>query len=128
MLRLYSFYAGPHPISQRGGNSLSEMEDAAMTKRLGLPLLVVMLALIFAAPAAHAAVRFGVTVGPTWYAPPPYYTYQQPYPYDYYAYPAPVYGGYYGYYGNGHRDHRYREHARHEWREHGRHEHDRYRR
>jgi hypothetical protein len=83
-----------------------------MLKKLSLPLLVLLAALLLIpTPQAAAAVRFGVFIGGPVYARPiyprPYYV--DPYPYAY----APAYVSPYSY-GRGH----WRGHRRHEWREH----------
>jgi len=76
-----------------------------MLKRVGLPMLVLLAALLlFSTRPAQAATRFGVYVGPSYpayVAPAPVYAYPYGYPY---AYP---YGyNYYGY-GYGYRSYSY---------------------
>ena len=90
-----------------------------MLKRTGLAMLTLLAVLALAnPPAAHAAVRFGVTVGPQY--PYPVAPYSYAYPYGYYPdYPYPYYGYPYGYgypsgglgfYWGGHHDDRYYGH------------------
>jgi hypothetical protein len=99
-----------------------------MLKRIGLPLLVLLVVLVFAAPRqAQAGVRFGVYVGPSYprYVAPvypyPYYSapyayspyYSTPYSYGYPAYSYPSFGFTFG--GRDRDRWRYdRDHWRHE--------------
>ena len=90
-----------------------------MLKRTGLAMLALLAVLVLAnPPAAHAAVRFGVAVGPRYAYPVAPYAYG--YPYGYYPYAYPYYGyPYYSYpyaygypgglnfYFGGHREYRY---------------------
>jgi len=63
-----------------------------MFKKIGIPIFVALAFMALLAPAhANAGVRFGITVGPPVYYPPPYvYSYSYPYPYAY-GYPYPSY-------------------------------------
>ena len=97
-----------------------------MLKKIGIPLLGVVAALILLMPGnVQAGPRFGigVTVGPPAYTycdpyygcgPYPYYSYAPAYPYGYYGYRNYPYGGYryYGSYpryrGRVYYEHRYR--------------------
>ena len=89
-----------------------------MFRRIGLPFLGLMLALMFLVPShADARVHFGIFVGPSYPAYPYAYSYPYAYPYpgyyyDPYYYPYTYSYGYpYGYWGSGYywRGHRDRD-------------------
>jgi hypothetical protein len=62
-----------------------------MLKKIGIPMMALAGALMFAAPhPAKAGVRFGVGIGVPVYTAPAYPVYPAPYPY---VAPAPVYPG-----------------------------------
>jgi len=63
-----------------------------MFKKIGIPIFAVLAFIVLMAPAhANAGVRFGISVGPPVYYPPPY-VYSYPYPYAYgYPYPSSYY-------------------------------------
>jgi len=103
-----------------------------MIRKLGIPLVAIFaLLVLFTAPQASAAVRFGVYVGGPAYAyPAPAYPYPYPGPYynSYppygYAAPAYVYPDARRYGRDEYLEHRGREWREHEWRGHERREHE----
>ena len=112
-----------------------------MLKKIGLPALVLLAALLMIAPTqAKAGVHFGISIGPTYAYPA--YPYAYSYPNNYYGtpyyngyapgvYPPAVYSAPYvgvGIYGRDRYDYGWRDHDRHEYREHGRGEYRRDRR
>ena len=90
-----------------------------MLKKTGLAVVALLVVLILISPPqANAAVRFGLSVGPTYAYPVVPYTYGYPYGYapyygNPYAYGYPAAPGYvypyggFGYYWGGHYDHYY---------------------
>ena len=80
------------------GYASSNLVEAKMLRRIGLPLLALAAILMFATPKhADARVGFGVFVGPSYPAYPYAYSYPYAYPYPGYYYDPYYYPNAYSY-------------------------------